>query len=72
MKKIEGMDQKKYGIINTHAMDRNWLPEMEKMLSKKNMVKVAGLDFQVGKDANTGNGLMEGWEAKVDEFMGKL
>jgi hypothetical protein len=66
------MEQKKYGIINTHAMDRNWLPKMEKMLSKKNMVMVAGLDFKVGKDANTGNGLMEGWEAKVDEFMGNL
>jgi flavodoxin len=72
IKKLEGMEQKKYGIINTHAMDRNWLPKMEKMLSKKNMVMVAGLDFKVGKDANTGNGLMEGWEAKVDEFMGNL
>ena len=69
MKKIEGMDGKKYGIINTHGMNRNWLNKMEKLLSKKNMVKVAGVDFQVGKDANTGNGLMEGWKDKVDEFV---
>ena len=72
MKKLEGMDGKKYGIINTHGMNRNLLPKMEKMLSKKNMVKVAGLDFQVGKEANTGKGLMDGWEAKVDEFAEKL
>ena len=69
MKNIEGMDGKKYGIINTHAMNRNWLNKMEKLLSKKNMVKVAGVDFQVGKDANTGNGLMDGWKDKVDEFV---
>ena len=72
MKKLDGMEGKKYGIINTHGMDRNWLNKMEKLLSKKKMVKVAGVDFKVGKDANTGNGLMEGWEAKVDEFAGKL
>ena len=72
MKKLQGMDGKKYGIINTHGMDRNWLPKMEKLLSKKNMEMVAGVDFQVGKEANTGNGLNEGWETKVDEFAGKL
>lgn len=72
MKNLTGMKQKKYCIINTHGMDRNLLPKMEKMLSKKNMVKVAGLDFKITKDARTGNGLMEGWETKVDKFVGKL
>jgi flavodoxin len=72
MKKLSGMNGKKYGIINTHGMDRNLLGKMEKLLSKKNMEKVAEVDFKVGKDANTGNGLMDGWETKVDEFAGKL
>lgn len=72
MKKLEGMDKKKFGIINTHGMNRNWLDKMEKLLSKKNMVMVAGVDFQVGKSADTGNDLMEGWEQKLDEFAEKL
>jgi flavodoxin len=72
MKKLEGMDGKKYGIINTHGMKRNWLNKMEKLLSKKNMVKVAGVDFQIGKNANTGEGLFDGWETKVDEFTNKI
>jgi flavodoxin len=69
MKKLEGMDGRKYGIINTHGMNRNWLNKMEKLLSKKNMVKVACVDFQVGKNANSGNGLMDNWESKVDDFI---
>jgi len=48
------------------------LNKMEKLLSNKKMVKIAEVDFQVGKDANTGNGLMEGWKVKLDEFAGKL
>jgi flavodoxin len=73
MKNLKGMDNKKYGIINTHSMEnKNSLPKMEKLLSKKNMVKVAGVDFLVGKDANTGDGLIEGWEEKLDDFSKKL
>jgi hypothetical protein len=72
MKRLSVMDGKKYGIINTHGMNRNWLDSMKKSLSKKKMVKVAGVDFLVGKDANTGNGLPDGWESKVDEFALKL
>ncbi|HDS59189.1 MAG TPA: flavodoxin family protein [Thermoplasmatales archaeon] len=72
MKNLQGMEGKKYGIINTHAMKRNWLPKMEKLLSKKNMVKVAGVDFQMGKEAQSGNGLMEGWENRLEEFADKL
>ena len=72
MKKMDGMEEKKYGIINTHGMKKDRLPKMEKLLSKKNMIKVADVDFQVGKNSNTGNGLMEGWESKIDDFVGKL
>jgi len=72
MKKLNDMEEKKYGIINTHGMKKNWLNKMDKILSKKNMIKVASVDFQVGKDANTGNGLMPGWEEKVNGFAEKL
>lgn len=72
MKNLKDMDGKKYGIINTHAMDRNRLGKMEKLLNKKNMEKLASVDFKVGKEANTGNGLPDGWETKVDEFANKL
>jgi flavodoxin len=73
MKKITGMEARKYGIINTHAMPtRNQLPKMEKLLGKKQMVKVAAMDFRMGPDSRTGNGLMEGWETKLEEFAGKL
>jgi flavodoxin len=72
MKKLQGMEEKKYGIINTHGMKRDRLDKMEKLLSKKKMVKLAGVDFQVGDGVQTGNGLMEDWEAKLDEFARKL
>lgn len=72
IKKLENMEGKKYGIINTHGMDKNWLGKMEKLLSKKNMIKISSVDFKVSKEANTGNGLMEGWKNKVDEFAKKF
>jgi len=72
MKNLEGMDGKKFGIINTHGMDKNRLSKMETLLSKKNMVKVADVDFKVGKDIKSGNALMDGWENKIDEFAKKL
>ena len=72
MKNLEGMNGKKYGIINTHGMDKDKLYKMEQLLSKKNMVKVAGVDFKVGKDIKSGNALMEDWETKIDEFSEKL
>lgn len=72
MKNLEGMNGRKYGIINTHGMDKNRLYKMEKLLSNKNMIKVASVDFKVGKNITSGNALMDGWEAKVDEFAGKL
>ena len=74
MKNLNGMENKKYGIINTHSMkSKNWLYKMEKLLSKKNMIKVAEADFLIGKEGQqTGEGHMEGWEAKPDEFVGKI
>jgi len=72
MKNLEGMSGKKYGIINTHGMDKHRLHKMEKLLSKKNMVKVADVDFKVGKDIKSGNAFIGDWEAKIDEFAEKL
>ena len=72
IKNLEGMNEKKYGIINTHAMKRNLLFKMEKLLSKKNMTKVASVDFQIGEGSQNGEGLMVGWESMVDEFVGPL
>jgi hypothetical protein len=73
MKKLKNLDGKKYGIINTYGMKKDRLDKMEKLLSKKKMVKVAGAGFFVeGDGVQTGNGLTAGWEAKLDEFAGKL
>jgi flavodoxin len=72
MKQLRRMEEKKYGLINTHAMKRNVLHKMDKLLSKKNMVKVADVDFMVGDDAKNANGLMQGWETKIDEFAKKI
>ena len=72
MKKLKGMKERKYGIINTHGMKKNCLHKMEKLLSKNEMMKVAGVDFQVGDGSRTGNGLMENWKVKIDEFAEKL
>ena len=73
MKKLKGMEGKKYGIINTHGMKKDRLEKMEKLLSKKKMIKVANVEFHVEADGvQTGNGLMKGGEGKLDEFAGKL
>ena len=72
MNNLEGLDQKKYGIINTHGMKKSALPKMEKILSKKNMVMVAGVDFKVEGDVNTGDGLKNGWQEEIDAFAKKL
>jgi len=73
MKDLQGVENKKYGVINTHRMKRNWLKSMNKVLSKKKkMVKAADLDFRVGDDTETGNGLPKGWEMELDEFVEKL
>ena len=38
MKNLKGMEEKKYGIINTYGMKKDRLYKMEKLLSKKKMV----------------------------------
>ncbi len=72
MKGLNLMDGKKYGIINTHGMKRNWLSSMEKTLSKKNMIKAAEIDFRIDGDPKTGEALPEGWEEKLDDFAMKF
>lgn len=72
LKKLSGMDGKKYGIMNTHAMKRNRLAKMEQLLSQKNMVKIAEVDFQIGNNMSSGNAFLGDWEAKLDEFAKKL
>ena len=72
MKNLEGVDGKYYGIVNTHGMKRNWLGTMEKLLSKKQMVKVAAIDFRMDGDPKTGNALPSGWEKDMDSFAESL
>jgi flavodoxin len=72
MKNLNGMEEKKYGIINTHAMKKSRLQKMEKLLNDKKMIKVAEVDFRIGDGSQTGNGLMEGWEIKLDDFAKEL
>ena len=73
IKNLSGMDGRNYGLINTHGMNKDRLDKMEKILSKKHMVKLAGVEFHVeGDRVQTGDGLPSGWEAKMDEFAGKL
>jgi flavodoxin len=72
MKGISGKDGKKYGIMNTHGMKKNRLAKMETLLSKKNMVKIAEVDFQIGKDIKSGNAFIDDWNTKLSEFANKL
>jgi len=72
MKNLEGMQDKKYAIINTHAMKKSALSKMEKILYKKKMIKIADIDFKIGDGVKEGNGLPQGWQEKVDEFIAKL
>ena len=72
MKKISGLEEQKYCLINTHGMKKSIIHKMDKILSKKDMVKVADIDFQVGKNANTGEGLPEDWKSGVDNFFKKM
>ena len=70
---LENMNNKKYGIINTHASKSNkWLVKMGKVLDKKGMVKAAEVDFQIVGGMNDQSTIVDGWEAKLDEFCAKL
>jgi flavodoxin len=73
MKKLKGLNGKKYGIINTYGLKKDRLDKMEKLLSKKKMEKIAGIGFHIEETGiQTGNGLLSGWETKIDEFAKKL
>ena len=74
MKKIEGLDNRPYGIINTHFMKKNWLKNMEKILSKKkNMNKLAEIDFRIERDkAEKKEGLPENWVKDLKKFSDQL
>jgi flavodoxin len=73
MKKLTGMDGKKYAIINTHALKfKSWLGRMDKLLSKSGMAKIAEIDFRMGAGTDKGNGLPEGWEKRLEEFARKI
>ena len=73
MKKINDVEGKKFAVVNTHSMKRNWLKSMEKILTKKNMMKVASVDFQIGKEGQKeGQGFIGNWQEKLDEFADKL
>ncbi len=72
MKGLQGMEGKRYGLINTHSMKRDWLPKMDKFLSGKKMVKLAEVEFRMGDGTEDGKGLREGWKQKLDDFADKL
>ena len=73
MKKMDGLQGKKCAIINTHGMKKkNWLKSMDKMVSKKNMEKIAEIDFVIGEGQNKGEGLQQDWQSQLGEFIEKL
>ena len=72
MKQLSGLDGKSYGIMNTHGMKKNRLRTMEKLLSKKNMMKKAEVDFQVGKNLESGNAFLGDWQAKLAAFAERI
>ena len=70
MKKMDGVNGKKCALINTHGMKkRNWLKSMEKMITKKNMQKMAEIDFIIGEGQDKGEGLEKDWKKKLDGFI---
>ena len=73
MKNIDGLQGKKCAIVNTHAMKkRNWLKSMDKMVSKKNMEKIAEIDFAIDEGQNKGEGLSDNWQSQLDGFIETL
>ena len=67
LKDMPELEGRKYALMNTHGMKKpRALPKMEKILSgKKKMVKVGEIHFQVGEGAQQGNGLPEGYQARL-------
>ncbi|MDO9537960.1 MAG: hypothetical protein Q7J68_06545, partial [Thermoplasmata archaeon] len=58
---------------NTHGRKKKTcLKKMEKYLTEKKMVKMAETDFAMGPEFKSGNGLQEGWEKRLEEFVGQV
>ena len=72
LKSLSAMEGRNYGIMNTHAMRKSRLNKMEKILSSKKMIKVAEMDFLIGKDMKSGDAFVEDWKTKLGEFAKKL
>ena len=72
LKSLSAMEGRNYGIMNTHAMRKSRLNKMEKILSSKKMLKVAEMDFLIGKDMKSGDAFVEDWKTKLGEFAKKL
>jgi flavodoxin len=70
MKEMPELAGKRYALINTHGLKKpRGLPRMEKFAGAKKMVKVAEINFQVGKEANTGNGLPADYQARLSGWV---
>ncbi|MFO7619051.1 MAG: hypothetical protein R6W91_05290 [Thermoplasmata archaeon] len=73
MKRLRGMNGKRYAIINTHALKfKNWLGRMDKLLKKSSMQKIAEAAFLMGPDTDKGKGLGDGWEQELEKFALRL
>lgn len=73
IKNLDDMNRKKYAIINTHSLRKNWLKSMDRILSKKDMTKLAELDFKINKEGQKeGKGFIKNWEKELEEFTKKL
>jgi flavodoxin len=70
LKKLPEMKEQKYALISTHAMKKAIaLNKMEKLLTKKKMVKVDTIDFRIGDGSTEGNGLPEGYEDRLRKWV---
>jgi flavodoxin len=72
LKKLTGLQGKKYAVINTHGMKRNWISSMKKSLDNKQMVFQASVDFIVEKNDDKKLELPSGWEQTLSDFSAKL
>lgn len=73
---IRGMPElagRKYALINTHGLKKpRGLPRMTKFCTEKKMVKLAEIDFQIGKDGKAGNGLPADYQARLTQWVAGL
>jgi len=73
LKKLPEKAGQKFALISTHAMDRAiGLNKMDKILTKKKMLKVGSIDFKVEGDIDKGQGLPEGYDAKLKQWTNGL